>query len=158
MSDITLVKVAAGALVPADDESREALQSWRLGQGVRVKVTRARNVQFHKKWFALLGVAFDAWSERMPPVHVVAGRAVKPSRERFRKDITVLAGHFDPVWNIDGDMRLEPRSIAFANMEQDEFDRLYSRTIDVILSKILPDTGWTEERLREAAEAVMEFA
>jgi len=158
MTDITLIKVTAGALVPADDESREALQSWKLGQGVRVKVTRVRNGKFHRKWFALIGVAFDAWADRLPPLHIVAGRAVKPNRERFRKDVTVLAGHFDPVWNIDGDMRLEPRSIAFGSMDADEFDRLYSRTIDVILQKILPDTGWTEARLREAAEAVMEFA
>ena len=157
MTEITLIKATAGALVPADDESREALQSWKLGQGVRVKVTRVRNVRFMRKWFALVGVAFDAWAERMP-MQIVAGRAVMPNRETFRKDVTVLAGHYDPVWDINGDMRLEARSIAFANMEQDEFDRLYSRTIDVILSKILPDTGWTEERLREAAESVMEFA
>jgi hypothetical protein len=105
-----------------------------------------------------LGVAFDAWCEQLPACHIVHGRVVKPSRDRFRKDLTIMAGFYEPVWNARGEVRLEPKSIAFGSMSEDEFARLFSATIDVILQKILPDTGWNEAKLREAAEAVVEFA
>ena len=158
MSELLLIKAASGALVPADDDTREILQAWKLGQGVRVTAKKARNLRFHRKFFALLGVAFDAWVETLPACHIVHDRVVLPNRDRFRKDVTVMAGFFEAVWNARGEVRLEPKSISFGNMEEPEFEALYQQVINVLIQKVLPAGRWDEASLRDAVESVLEFA
>ena len=48
--------------------------------------------------------------------------------------------------------------MAWSSMTEERFEQLYSATINVILSKILPDRGLTEQGLREWAGRVLEFA
>lgn len=81
-----------------------------------------------------------------------------PDFDRFRKDVTILAGHFVPVWNVRNELRLEADSIAFGNMDEETFEQLFSKTIDVILTKILPNSGYDEQSLRALADEVVRFA
>ena len=69
-----------------------------------------------------------------------------------------MAGFFTPVWNAKGELRVEAESMAWSSMTEERFEQLYSATINVILSKILPDRGLTEQGLREWAGRVLEFA
>lgn len=116
-----------------------------------------RNGDFHRKYFSLIKVAFDLWSETMP-AQQYHGRDVLPDFDRFRRDVIIMAGFFRPVWNARGELRVESESIAFSNMTEDRFEKLYSATITVILQKILPNRGLTEESLREWALRVLEYA
>lgn len=54
-------------------------------------------------------------------------------------------------------MRLEAKSISFANMSEEEFEALYSETINVILAKILGGTRMTEEQLRNHVDNVLAY-
>lgn len=60
MADLALIRTSHG-LVPATDADRETIQSWKSGQVVHGKFTRMRNAAFHRKFFALLDLAWDYW-------------------------------------------------------------------------------------------------
>lgn len=60
MADIALVKTERG-LAPATEADKETIQSWKVGQVVHGKFARMRNAAFHRKFFALLKLAFDYW-------------------------------------------------------------------------------------------------
>lgn len=157
MAELVMIRQPGGALVPATDEDAEALRKIKAGAAVRVDVRQIRNYKFLQKWFTLAKYAFDLWVERVPPKEY-KGQPVKPSFDRFRKDLIILAGHYDATFNAKGEIRLEAKSISFASMGEDEFEKLYSDTIDVVLQKILAGTKLTEEQLRNHVEAVLAYS
>ena len=135
-----------GALYPASDHDRELLTKIKAGEPVRLTFKRVRNYLFHRKWFALLNLAFDYWEPQ--------GIGEK-NFERFRKDITILAGHYEQTVRLNGEIRTEAKSIAFANMTEDEFEKLYSTSIEVIVKYVLKN--YTGEMLRSVLEQVEAF-
>jgi len=151
-----LLKTANGFLVPASDEDSEKARKWKVGAVIRCEVTQMRNPLFHRKFFALVRLAYDAWSEVMPD-REYKGVRVQPSFDRFRRDLAILAGHCKPVFAANGEVRLEADSISFSQMSEETFEKLYSATITVILEKILPNRGYTDEGLRDLVEQVMRF-
>ena len=157
MTALHLLRTASGAFVPATEEDADLAKRFRVGSVSRVELKLMRNGDFHRKYFALLKVAYDLWSETMP-AQEYHGRPVLPDFDRFRRDLTIMAGFFRPVWNARGELRVEAESIAFGSMTEERFEALYSATINVILQKILPDRGLTEQGLREWALRVCEFA
>jgi hypothetical protein len=62
------------------------------------------------------------------------------------------------VYNARGEVRVEAKSISFANMSEDEFEALYSDTINVILRKILTSSAMTEDQLRDHVDTVLRYA
>ena len=145
--DIILFK-ANGSLHPLNDIERKKLEGFKHGEGVRVKLTRMRNYEFHKKYFALLSLAYDYWE---PPENLVGEK----NFERFRKDVTILAGFYEQYVRVDGSTRIEPKSVSFGSMSEDEFSDLYTKTIDALIKHVLPQ--FTGEELQEIVRAVEEF-
>lgn len=106
------------------------------GEMAQAEMAIPRNYRFHKKFFALLHFAFDAWEpDRFHKSY--KGMPVAKNFERFRKDVTVQAGYYDQTFDLDGNMKLEAQSISFANMNDVEFEAVYSAVADVILGKVL---------------------
>ena len=153
--DIILFK-ANGSLHPLNDIERKKLEGFKHGEGVRVKLTRMRNYEFHKKYFALLSLAYDYWE---PPESDAwdDGKFIGAEKnfERFRKDVTILAGFYEQYVRVDGSTRIEPKSISFGSMSEDEFSELYTKTIDAIIKHVLPQ--FTGEELQEIVRAVEDF-
>jgi len=155
MSAIHMQKLPNGTLAPNDNEAQDYLRKLKTGQDVQVKVTRQRNYLFHRKWFALLQYAFDLWQ----PVESQTRHGIVPEKsfDRFRKDVTILAGFYTATYRLNGGVRIEARSISFASMSADEFEDLYSKSINVILRLVLKDV--TEDELRRDVEdMVLSFA
>lgn len=142
---------------PADEATWEAFRKQKLGAIVHGDFRQERNYKFHKKYFALLEFAFDAWCEFCEP-REYKGQPVQQDFERFRSDTIILAGFFRPVYAINGEVRLEAESISFGNMSPERFEHLFSATINAILHKILPKGRFTETELRALVETVSEFA
>lgn len=151
-----MTKGPRGALLPADDEQAELLSKIPAGSLVRVTVARPRNAAFLRKYFALLKYAFDMWSDLQPP-REHRGQPVVTSFERFRDEVTILAGHYETVWNIQGEMRLQAKSVSFAKMSEEDFEKFYSHVIDVLLQKVLSATQLTPQKLRAYVDQVMAF-
>lgn len=161
--DAFFIKVSSTTLVAASDHDAELLQHIKLGQPARMTFKRVRNYDFHKKYFALLNLAFDYWE---PPIAMsmdeVKAGTFDPSLEqpeknfdRFRKDVCILCGFYDSSYRINGEVRLEAKSISFANMSEDEFENLYTKTVDVIVKHVLKN--YTGEMLLSVVDQVEAF-
>lgn len=147
-----LMRGPEGTLVPADPQAAQWIAKWNYGEGVRAIVSRARNIGFHRKFFAMLNVAFDAWEPETPEY---AGQVALKNFERFRKDLVVLAGFYLPTVNLRGEVRLEPESISFASMDEDRFNQVYSAVADVVLQRVL--RNYTREDLDRVVDEIMGF-
>lgn len=155
---ILMLRTLSGALVPLNDEERELLDKRaKAGAIVECDVIVKRNPQFMRKFFALLKVGFDLWTEHGRHNVTYHGQRVEPNFDRFRKDITILCGFYEATYNIKGELRLEPRSIAFGSMEDDEFEQLYSTAINVLLNNVLARVSIDEQTLRESVDRILAF-
>lgn len=156
--EIFLTKAPNGALIPLDDEQAEKLQKLKAGSIIKCAISEMRNGRYFRKWWVLARFAYDLWSDNMESLEY-RGQLVQPDKERFRKDLTILAGHYHPVFNIRGDMRVEADSLRWDKMTEETFDRLYSQTINAILSKVLNHRrDLTEDALREHVDRVLRFS
>lgn len=150
--EIYLAKAAGGALVPVDQQSVEAIAKLKLGQGVKVTITRHNNIAFHRKMFALANLAYDAWE---PEGKEHKGVPILKNFDQFREDITILAGFYETRIRLNGDIRLIAKSWSFARMPDEEKDKLYNAIINVILSRIL--TNYTRDDLDNVVNQVLSF-
>jgi hypothetical protein len=152
MTAILLTKTAGGALAPVNQQAIDLIATLKLGAGVTATFRRHRNHERHRKFFALLNLAFDAWE---PDARHYKGAAIAKNFDQFRKDITVLAGHCERVITLDGETRLAARSISFASMGQAEFDALYDSVVAVVLEKVL--TGYSRSTLENTLDHMLGF-
>lgn len=146
MSGVTLYiyKHPSGSLVAADEASAEYVKKLTVGEVISARIKKERNYQFHKKFFALINYAFDNQEKYDTP-------------EAFRAEVTMRAGWYQEHHHITGAISYSPKSIAFDNMDELEFGKLYQRVIDVILKHFLP--GMTQPALQAAvAEEIARFA
>lgn len=159
MKEFLFQKGATG-LIPACEEASEWLRKKKLGATILVEPREMRNGAFHRKYFALLNLAFDYWKDNAETLEY-RGERVLPDFERFRRDVIILAGFYKPVTNIKGEVRLEAESISFASMDEERFRQLYSATINVLLQRVFNGRvcpKWTEAELRSVADQILEFA
>jgi len=155
-----LFQKGANGLIPACEESTDWLRKKKLGATIVVEPHEMRNGAFFRKWWALVKVGYDYWSECATTVEFKGAR-VLPEFDRFRKDVTILAGFYHPVVNLKGEVRIEPESLQWAKMTEERFAKLYDATIQVLLQRVFNGTlcaSWSEERLRDVADQITRFA
>jgi hypothetical protein len=133
--EILLLKHPKGFLYPADELEAEKIAKVRAGVLVRAEVKQVRNAMFHRKFFALLRVGFDAFE--VPAGTEYKGFPVQKDFEQFREDVIIAAGFFTVSYRINGDARVKAKSISFARMKPEDFERLYSQVANVLLQKVL---------------------
>ncbi|MPW31936.1 DUF1367 family protein [Agarivorans sp. B2Z047] len=149
--DINLIK-HQGALFPATEGDREKLNIIGLGKVVTASLTQKRNYAFHKKFFAMLNIGFDAFE---PLEGRYKGLPVQKNFTRFRKDVIIAAGYYEMVANINGKVRAEAKSISFGSMNEEEFQQLYGACCNVLLQKVL--ASYTREDLDRVVEQLIRF-
>ena len=116
-------------LVPLGDDDYEEKKKLKLGQTYSVEVKVARNVDFHRKYFALISYAWEFLNEQETERF--------RTKENFRKYVEVAAGHCDVIFHPRFQEYVEiPKSISFGKMDNAEFSDLYKRVKDVIFSII----------------------
>lgn len=149
--EVHLLRTPHG-FVPASDEDFDELRKVKLGSEVRAAIVQPRNVRFHRKFFAMLKIGFDAWE---PPEKEHRGLPVQKNFERFRKDCVIAAGYYEPVANLKGEVRAEAKSISFASMAENEFERVYSDVANVLLQRVL--INYTRADLDRVVEEIIRF-
>lgn len=116
-------------LVPLEDDDYDEKKKLKLGQTYSVEVKVARNVDFHRKYFALISYAWEFLNEQETERF--------RTKENFRKYVEVAAGHCDVIFHPRLQEYVEiPKSISFGKMDNAEFSDLYQRVKDVIFSII----------------------
>jgi hypothetical protein len=157
--EILLIRTPTG-FHPADDEAQECMKHFPLGSVGKMEVKLMRNYQFFKKWWALVKLGYDHFADTCEQQEY-KGQPILADFDRFRKDVTILAGFYVPKWNLNGEMRIEAESLAWAGMTEERFAKLYDATIQVLLRKVFNgqrSRRWSEEELRDVTEQVMRFA
>lgn len=120
--DIFLTKALSG-LVGADEEAKEAMKRWKVGETLKCSVKKPRDYRNHKRYFALLNLTFEN-QERYT------------SFEHFRKAVQIAAGHVDELVTLEGEIVLIPKSIAYDALDEMEFSKVFGETMTVC-AKIL---------------------
>lgn len=146
MADGFFRKVSSTTLVAASDHDAELLKHIKLGDPTRMTFVRVRNYEFHKKFFALLDLAFDYWEPVPSLLPGQEGWEIEKNKDAFRKDLIIMAGFSNIYFRLDGTARVEAKSIAFPNMSEDTFEDLFTKVIDVIIKHVM--TTYTDEMLR----------
>lgn len=115
-------------LVPANEQSLEALRKLKQGEWYKAEVTMPRNLKHLRKYFALLAAVYPH-------------QTMWPTFRKFRAKFEEALGHGEYYVNGRGERYFENESIAFGAMQQDEFDQFYERAVELILTRILPGVG-----------------
>jgi len=152
VTDLTLIKTLSG-LMPGDKTTQDWYAKIKAGDTVHGKFSKVRNPAFHRKYFALLNIAFDTWEPG--EINSKYGRPEK-NFDAFRKDLAILSGFYEIVIRLDGSTRIEAKSISFASMNEEEFETLYSNTIDVLLKRVY-GKNMTREEIDEAVDKYLSF-
>lgn len=150
---VYLVKRGDGLYIE-DEIAEEVLCRIPDGSLLQCDITLPRNPKFHRKFLKLLRVGFKYW--KPGEINTKYGAAAKRF-ERYRKDIIILAGFYEPVIRLDGSVRIEPASISFSNMDEVEFSELYHKALDVLVTRVFADLT-EEEALRRIEEEILSFA
>ena len=112
-------------LKPMYDEDLDEKRKLKLGEVYQADIRLVRNLQFHKKAFALLNLAWAYLPERTQN----GFRSI----DGFRAYVTVAAGYYDLYFNPRLREFVEvPKSWAFDSMDNAEFSTFYERVKDVI--------------------------
>lgn len=146
-------------LISACEEATEWLSKKKLGATIMVEPRELRNGKYFKKWWALVKLGYDHWSERAETIQF-NGEPVKPEFDRFRKDVTISAGFYYPVVNLKGEVRIEPESLKWSKMTEDRFRKLYDATVQVLLDRVFNGAickKWTAAELKEVVRQIMDF-
>ena len=139
--------------MPIDPDSVAWFNKLKPGEVVHAEFKKVRNYQFHRKYFALLAVGYDNWEPG--EIHAKYGVPEK-NFDRFRADLTILAGFYDVRIRLDGSTRIEPKSISFAKMTAEDFKDLYSRTIDALIKHVYGQ-DMDAEKLNGIVESYLRF-
>jgi hypothetical protein len=123
-----LQKREDGSIYPSDGESAEIWAEMKQGMFLFSYVPRKninRNVYFHRKYFKMLGTIFDH-QERFPTV------------DQLRKEVIKEAGFYHLEYTFGGIIKVAD-SISFTKMSQEEFEVLYSKSVDVCIKAFCHD-------------------
>jgi len=134
-----------GGLIPVSESDREYIDKLKQGQVIWAEFKKKRNYEFHKKYFALLDFLYDNWEPDS-----------EKNFDQFREDVTILAGYYEQHVRLNGDMRTVAKSISFGSMSAEDFEKLYSGTINVGLKYILHN--YTKKDLDNVLNNLMSFA
>lgn len=134
---------------------QELLQSIPSDRDAKMVVTVPRNLKFHRKFFALLGVVLDYMDERTRlelNVHTVAELLNRLKIDLGLYTLFIVGpGSTLP----EGTPVYQPDSISFDKMDEVAFNQLYKSTIGIAIGKYT--TAQTEESMMRAVDAVLRF-
>lgn len=157
MSEIYLIKHGDGSFRPATEQDVEAMRRFKVGTAVKCEVKEVRNWAFLKKTMVLFREAYEFFCEHNLSTQTYRGQPVVPDKDRFRKDLTILAGHYKPTFDIRGNVRLQASSLSYANCSQEKAERIYQDVITASLKNVYR-SNLSEAELRDHVDKVLRFA
>lgn len=132
------VKKTISGLVPSTRTDFDILQECKLklGEYYEVEIKKKRNYEFHKKFFALISIAF----ENQESFEFI---------DDLREYLTIKSGYYRKVIMPNGYEQIKPKSISFAQMDQLEFNDLYDKFVAQVLIFLGCDNEDLMEQLKE---------
>ena len=142
--EINLLNTSHG-LIPMYDEDYDEKKKLKIGTVYVVKIKVARNILFHRKYFALINLAWEYQTEEKQQLY-------NNNIEGFRKTIEIAAGYYTPIYNETTKEYIQaPISIAFDTMDNIAFQALYESVKNVIYQLYL--NGISQEEFNKVLES-----
>lgn len=132
-------KVTQQGLLPLYGSDYDEHKRLKEGDEVLVEIKRARNVKFHKKYFALLRLTLDNLSDQVIEQYCLY------APEDLNKLVKYFLGYADLI-KVGELQYLQERSIAFDKMSESEFETFYKRASQLIAHTFLG--GVTDEEIQ----------
>ena len=126
------------ALRPDDEMAESIMQTIKVGEAVKVKVTRSRSLPHLRLYWKLMQVVFE-------------NQEIYQTKEDLEEDVRIAIGHSRTVPTFRGGERVKARPINFAQMDQAEFNIFFTKATNFICSKIIPGMN-TDDLKREVYE------
>lgn len=115
-----LVTKSNSGLKPSYDSDMEIYVKIPVGETFEIEYKKPRNVKFHRKFFALIKLAFENQEQYK-------------LFDSLRNDLTIEAGYsYEETNFITGQIITKTKSISFASMDEIEFSNLYESVKNVI--------------------------
>lgn len=143
-----------GALRPANDAAEQAMSKVKHGTEVRVEMRRPRNLQHHKKFWALASIVADNQEHYASAEHLVDALKVATGHceTHAGKPETVACPHCGGTFKHQTIIYV-PHSISFKSMDQAEFEAFYERCLDIVAKHVIP--GIDKDDLRREVEGFL---
>ena len=130
---LNLLNTAFG-LIPCYDDDFDEKKRLKEGEYYMANITTVRNQKLHRKYFALINLAWDY----VPGIQQEF--LYNNDKKVFRKTIEVAAGHCEVIYNI----KLEtfthiPVSISYETLDNLAFEKLYNSVLDVLYATVFKD-------------------
>lgn len=125
-----LTKTISG-LKPEYGVDYDKFNKLKIGEVYKCDITKERNYEFHKKFMALVGLAFENQEKFINFNH-------------YRKYLVCKAGFYTAVETDNGTFVI-PDSISFGSKDEIEFQEIYSKVLDVVIKEI----GITNEQIEK---------
>ena len=129
---IQMIKEPGGIFRPVSDMEYEKTTKFKTGELYDVDVKLSRNPAFLRKTMVFFHFCFNHWNG--DNVHKFCSETEQ--FDRFRKDLTILAGFYVQTTRLDGTLRTEAESLAFANMTEERFQECYLALIKAALKHV----------------------
>jgi len=113
---------------PADEPSAEIARKFKVGETYRAEVKKPRSYRHHCLIFALLSLTYENLPEGLE------GRYA--SFDQFRQAVAIAAGHVQELITLDGEILLQPKSVAYDSLDQAAFEKVAAAMMSVC-AKIL---------------------
>lgn len=134
--EILLLNTLEG-LKPCYDADFDEKKKLKLGSTYKANIKLYRNIDFHRKYFKLINLAWEYQNE--------AEQRHFKTVDGFRKTVEVASGHCETYYNKDLKSWIDaPKSIAFDKMDNAEFQDLYSRVKEVLFTVFLKNVSEEE--------------
>ena len=131
-------------LSPYTDEDAIELRRVGIGDILQAKALDQRNVQHHRKFFALIRIVYDNMPEQFDS-HF-------PTQDDLRHELIKRAGFYKEYIDLKGNKQYRAESISFDSMGQKRFDELYSKVLDVVVQWFLFDRDVLEGEIMQFAD------
>ena len=132
---VSLLNTACG-LIPCYDDDFDGKSRLKVGEYYTAEFKLIRNPKFHRKYFALIGVAWEYVPESQQE------SLYKNSKDKFRKTLQMAAGYSETIYSIETNSFVDvPLSIAYEQLDNLEFETLYSNVLNVLYNTVFKDVS-----------------
>lgn len=142
VAEAIFMQRSVSGLIAVDQQGIDVLKKIPVGEEVRCEITKPRNLQHHKKFWALLDIVCEA-----------TGRW--PTSEAVLLELKDALGYVQQRTLSNGKKLDVPRSISFTSMDQIAFEDFYERSLKTLCEMAggIPEDGLRQAVLEELARA-----
>ena len=158
MEDQAIYRRGPDAIYPCNDVAFDKFDRMKIGNTYRGKFEEPRNSKFFRKWWKMIQFAYDHFEPSELTGKRFEGITPEKNLERFRKDVTILAGHYKQSIRLNGECLVEAKSIAWAKMSEEQFGEFYKASFNVIWDRVFIKIYCNEKELEDILYELNSFS